>query len=51
MDGPTFDLTQDALKDAFAQVANGQLTFAEALDQVQAKTVKDLQDMGLEVQE
>lgn len=51
VDGPTFDLTQDALKDAFAQVANGGLTFAEALDQVQAKTVKDLKDMGLEVQE
>lgn len=50
VDGPTYDLTQDALKDAFAQVANGQLTFAEALDQVQAKTVKDLEDMGLEVQ-
>jgi multiple sugar transport system substrate-binding protein len=51
VDGPTYDLTQNYLKDAFAQVGNGQITFAEALDQVQAKTVKDLTDMGLEVNE
>lgn len=49
VEGPTYDLTQDQLKDAFAQVANGKLTFAEALAQVQESTVQDLKDMGLNV--
>lgn len=49
VDGPTYDLTQNALKDAFAKVASGQLTFAKALDQVQATTVKDITDLGLKV--
>lgn len=49
VEGPSYDLTQDALKDAFAQVANGDLTFAEALSQVQESTVQDLTDMGLSV--
>lgn len=49
--GPTHDLTQDAIKDAFAQVVNGNQTFAQALDQVQEKTVKDITDLGLAVAE
>lgn len=49
VDGPTYDLTQNALKDAFAQVANGEITFAEALDLVQESTIADLEDMGLDV--
>ncbi|WP_458116603.1 ABC transporter substrate-binding protein [Arthrobacter sp. D2-10] len=49
VEGPSYDLTQDALKDAFAQVANGDMTFAEALSQVQESTVQDLTDMGLSV--
>lgn len=49
VEGPSYDLTQDGLKDAFAQVANGKLTFAEALAQVQEATVQDLTDMGLSV--
>lgn len=47
--GPTHDLTQNAIKDAFAQVANGRITMVEALQQVQDSTEKDLRDMGLEV--
>ena len=49
VDGPGYDLTQDALKDAFARVANGELTFAQALAQVQASSVQDLEEMGLSV--
>ncbi|MCI2957618.1 sugar ABC transporter substrate-binding protein [Agromyces atrinae] len=49
VDGPNYDLTQDALKDAFAQVANGNSTFAEALASVQTQTVGILTDMGLNV--
>lgn len=49
MEGPGYDLTQDALKDAFAQVGNGELTFAEALAQVQESSVQDLEEMGLSV--
>ncbi len=47
--GPTHNLTQEALKDAFARVANGELTFAEALDQVAADQRQDILDAGLAV--
>ena len=50
VDGPGYDLTQDALKDVFARVGNKQLTFAEALAEVQDSAVKDLKDMGLDVE-
>ncbi|MET4060179.1 multiple sugar transport system substrate-binding protein [Arthrobacter sp. UYP6] len=50
VDGPGYDLTQDALKDAFARVGNKQMTFAEALAAVQESAVKDLKDMGLSVE-
>lgn len=47
--GPTHDLTTNALKDAFGRVANRQITFAEALEQVQQLTVDELTAMGLDV--
>ncbi|NDL60520.1 ABC transporter substrate-binding protein [Phytoactinopolyspora mesophila] len=51
VDGPTYDLIQDAFRDEFAQVANGRKTFAEALEDLHARTVADLTDMGLSVHE
>lgn len=48
--GPTHNLTQDAIKDQFARVANGQLTFAEALEAVAAAQRASLEDAGLSVQ-
>jgi len=47
--GPTHNLTQDALKDQFARVANGQITFAEALEAVAASERQSLEDAGLSV--
>lgn len=47
--GPTHDVTVNALKDAFGRVANGELTFVEALDSVQKLTVDELTAMGLDV--
>ncbi|GAA3011895.1 ABC transporter substrate-binding protein [Microbacterium aurantiacum] len=47
--GPTHDLTVNALKDEFGRVANGDITFEEALDRVQAMTVAELEAMGLNV--
>jgi len=49
VDGPNYDITQDALKDEFAKVGTGSQTFAEALDAVQALTVTNLKDSGLSV--
>lgn len=49
VDGPNYDITQDALKDEFAKVGNGSQTFAEALDAVQALTIENLTDSGLSV--
>ncbi|WP_157987753.1 ABC transporter substrate-binding protein [Jiangella endophytica] len=51
VDGPTFELTQNALKDEFAQVANGRKTFAQALADLESRTVADLTGMGLSVSE
>lgn len=51
VDGPTYDLIQDRLKDQFARVANGDQTFSEALDTVHDQAVADLRDMGLSVAE
>jgi multiple sugar transport system substrate-binding protein len=48
--GPTHNLTQEALKDAFAQVANGELTMMEALDLVAEQERRDLEDAGLSVE-
>lgn len=47
--GPTHDITINALKDAFGRVANGQITFVEALDSVQQLTIEELTAMGLDV--
>lgn len=47
--GPTHDLTVNALKDEFGRVANGEITFEEALDNVQDMTVEELEAMGLNV--
>lgn len=47
--GPTHDLTVNALKDEFGRVANGDITFVEALDRVQKTTVDELTAMGLDV--
>ncbi|MFD2840700.1 ABC transporter substrate-binding protein [Populibacterium corticicola] len=49
--GPTHDLAQDAIKDQFAKVVNGRQSFSEALDAVQASTVKDVANLGLSVVE
>jgi multiple sugar transport system substrate-binding protein len=49
VDGPSYDITQDALKDEFAKVGTGAQTFAEALDAVQTLTVANLEDSGLSV--
>lgn len=47
--GPTHDLTVNALKDSFGRVANGDITFVEALESVQKLTVDELTAMGLDV--
>lgn len=47
--GPTHDVTVNALKDEFGRVAAGQITFAEALDIVQQKTVDEMTALGLDV--
>lgn len=47
--GPTHNLTQDALKDNFARVANGDMTFAEALTAVADAQERALLDAGLSV--
>lgn len=51
VDGPTYDLIQDGLRDEFAKVGNGDQTFAEALQNLHDQTVADLRDMGLNVAE
>lgn len=47
--GPTHDVTVNALKDEFGRVAAGEITFAEALDNVQQKTVDEMTALGLDV--
>lgn len=47
--GPTHNLTQDAIKDQFARVANGEITFAEALAAVAETERRDLESAGLSV--
>lgn len=49
VDGPTFELTQQAIEDQFAKVATGDQTFAQALDNVKQKTISDIKSMGLNV--
>lgn len=51
LDGPSYELMQSALQDGLAQVANGQQTVPEALEQVHERGVADLRDMGLDVAE
>ncbi len=51
VDGPSYDLMSDDLSDAFAQVANGGLTFEEALLRVQDRNVNELRNLGLDVVE
>lgn len=47
--GPTHDVTLNTLKDEFGRVGNGEISFVEALDNVQAKTLEEMTAMGLEV--
>lgn len=49
MAGPSHDITQNALKDAFGRVANREITFVEALNSVQQLTLDEVTALGLDV--